>query len=251
MSGQYYIDGPVSLGTTATTTSINGNIVLTNTTTSAGDLVYANGSNIITRLGITNNGILIGGATAPSWLAAGTDGNVLTMVAGSPAWAAASTDASQYGFMVFKNANQTAIGSTPVVLATWDAAVYADPEYDSTSGAFVPATGIFTVPGLVGVKTRWNANVNVTLAQSINTNTAATDVHIVRLLLNATPIATVTVNPGPRNTYLSILTANINTNFEAKGTDTVTIDATCDNGGDITVFSGAGTTFGLVKISTV
>lgn len=245
---QYYIDGPVQVGTVSTITTIKGDVVFADTTTSAGDILYANGSNTLTRLAITNNGVMIGTATAPYWLPIGSNNQVLTVVSGSPAWAAPQADASQYGFMVFKNLVQGPI-TTAAVLSDWDAPTYTDPEYDSTGGDFVPSTGIFTVPGTTSDKTRWEVNVGVTFTQSSNNNNLSTDYHLARVLLNGSPIAQARIYPAPRNNNLSTLLAPIDVNFEAKGTDQVTVDIACNNGGNITVRNGSVTWFGLMKLA--
>jgi len=54
--------------------------------TTAGDIAYATGSADITRLPNTANGVLIGGASAPSWLSIGATGRRLGVSAGAPAW---------------------------------------------------------------------------------------------------------------------------------------------------------------------
>jgi hypothetical protein len=54
--------------------------------TTAGDLTYATGANALARLGITNGGVLKGGASAPSWIAPGAAGAILTISGGAPAW---------------------------------------------------------------------------------------------------------------------------------------------------------------------
>jgi len=248
---QYYIDGPVQVGTVATPTTISGNINLINTTTSAGDTLYANGSGFLTRLAITDNGVMVGTATAPSWLPPSIINNqVLTMVSGSPAWAAPQADASQYGFFVKKvTPDQTTTGTAESVLSGWNPGAYTDPEYDSTGGDFDPATGIFTIPGTSGDESMWNANVGVTITGSSNNNNAVTDAHVARILLNTTVIGSAKVSPYGRNGNLTSFHLPISINFKAKGTDQVTVDVACKNGGSLTVKFGVGTWLGIVKLA--
>lgn len=247
---QYYIDGPVQVGTVATTTTVRGNVTLSDTTTSAGDIVYANSSNILQRLAITNNGVMIGTPTAPVWLAPGTNNQVLTMVSGSPAWAAPQADASQYGFFVTKASPEiTTTGTSEAVIGNWKVGPYTSPEYDSTSGQFDPATGIFTIPGTTSDISLWNANVGVTFTQSSNNNNQVTDVHVARILLGTTVIGATRLFPAPRNNNLSTLHAVLNVNFRAKGTDQVTVDIACKNGGNVTVKLGDITWFGISKLA--
>ena len=65
----YVINGPVDLGDISTNTTIYGNIFLANTTTTNGDIVYADSFNELQRVAL------------------GTAGQVLTSVGGVPAWA--------------------------------------------------------------------------------------------------------------------------------------------------------------------
>ena len=247
---QYYIDGPVQLGTNLQNTNIRGNIILTDTTTTAGDIVYANGSNILQRLGITNNGVLIGQATSPVWLSPGANNLVLTMVTGSPAWASPQADASQYGFFVKKiTPDITTTGTSESVIGGWNPGAYTDPEYDSTLGAFAASTGLFTVPGLSSEESIWSANASITFTQSSNNNNTVTDVHIARILLNAVVIASTKVTPGPRNNNINTFNAQLYVNFKAKGTDVVSVDVACKNGGSITVKFGDVTSLGIVKLA--
>jgi len=54
--------------------------------TTVGDLVYASDSTNIARLANVANNILIGGASAPQWLAVGSAGQYVGVTAGAPAW---------------------------------------------------------------------------------------------------------------------------------------------------------------------
>jgi len=54
--------------------------------TTAGDIAYATSATVLARLALVQGGILIGGASAPEWLAIGSTGQYLGVTAGAPAW---------------------------------------------------------------------------------------------------------------------------------------------------------------------
>jgi trimeric autotransporter adhesin len=67
-------------------------------TTTTNQLLYSSGTNTVTGITAANNGVLISGTSGmPSWLAAGTSGQVMTMSSsGVPLWATASSSGSNY-----------------------------------------------------------------------------------------------------------------------------------------------------------
>jgi hypothetical protein len=70
----YFIDGPVTLGSTATSTSIKGNIKFVDGAPTTGDIVYTNGSGILTpiAIGSLNQVLAVGGSSIPGWVTQST-----------------------------------------------------------------------------------------------------------------------------------------------------------------------------------
>lgn len=66
----YPVSGPATIGTTSTITQLNGNVVLADTTTTAGDMIYADISNNMVRLAPGTAGQFLqtnGAGSSPTW----------------------------------------------------------------------------------------------------------------------------------------------------------------------------------------
>jgi len=79
--------------------------------TTAGDIAYATSATVLARLALVPNGVLIGGASAPSWLAIGSTGQYLGVTAGAPAWRSDSVP------LIFTAAGDLVYGSSAGVAA--------------------------------------------------------------------------------------------------------------------------------------
>lgn len=247
----YVIDGPVTLGTsgqtttiignislgaTGVTTSLSGNITMPDALTAAGQIPYR-GATFLQGLSAVDKGILTTSTTTPSWVAPGSNGQVLTMVAGSPAWSS-SGESGGYGFLARKTGTQAGISSATTV-TTWSTS--SNPEYDTTSGAFVGATGLYTVSD-TGYYT---INAAVQLTQSSNAGA-----HTMTIVSDPagvpTTLFTRTVQAAASNSQPTVLSICTNANLTAA---TVLAVQVSTSSGTITVAATPATWFGVVRNS--
>jgi hypothetical protein len=127
MSSAYPITGPTQIGTTTKNNTILGDVILSDITTSHGDILYADGSNKLARLAPGTNGQMLrtnGAGASPSWVSSAVSTNIT-------------------GFSARKSGTQGGITSTPIIITNWSTAT-TPPEYDNTGGEFNPVTGVFT-----------------------------------------------------------------------------------------------------------
>jgi len=151
----YRINGPTEIGDSPTAlNTIRGNVNLIDITTTWGDLVFADTSNNLTRL------------------APGTAGQILqTNGAGAdPSWVTSSASLAN-GFSARKTGTQTPI-TTQTTITTWSTA--SAPEYDTTGGDFVPATGVFTA----GAAGTYKVAVSVAYTQNNNDGNRILDLYL-------------------------------------------------------------------------
>ena len=213
----YIINGPVTIGDNARDSTINGNVILANTTTAPGDIVYAGPSaNILANLPI------------------GSTGQVLTVVSGAPAWTF-SGEASTYGFLGLMTATQTVVSGSPVVLTGWTTS--GDPAYDTTAGDFNSTTGVFTV----SASGHYQLNVEVSFLGSSNAGTRTLD-----LFNGTTAVLVRTIQPTGDNSITNVISICANMNLTA--TATYSVRLTTSNG-TMTVQSTPQTFFGISRLS--
>lgn len=220
MTTPYKIDGPVDIGDSGQNSSIYGNVFLPNV---GGDqnVLYTNSSNEV--LG----------------LAPGTEGQVLSIVGGSLAWAS-SAEASGFGFASY-DGTVSGINGTDKLLTTWSTSA---PGYDTTSGAFDSATGVFTVP--VGGTGYYLITGTVTYS-SVN----CVGQRVVTAMKNGTtPLRSSFSYAAPRSADLSSLTVTIVSSLAAGDTVGIYIKNTSGSSTTIanSVAAPAGTSFAIVRM---
>lgn len=143
----HYVDGPLVVGSSSSLTTIKGNITISDTTFTNGDMVYANSSNILARI------------------PPGPEGQVLTFGGGNiPGWGNPSTG---YGFSARKTGTQTPITSTPTIIRGWSTS---KPCYDASNGSFDAATGVFTSNASPSVNKLFFVSANISFRQSNNSS---------------------------------------------------------------------------------
>lgn len=220
MSG-YYIDGPAIIGTNAQSTTIHGDITVIDTTTSNGDMVYANSSNILTRIGI------------------GSPGQVLTVTTpGIPVW---SNPTAGYGFSVRKSGTQTSIGNTPTTIAGWSSIA---PGYDTTLGAFDTSTGKFTTPSVPSGNKIYLININVNFIQSNNSSSGD---HILGIYVAG--VLSFSKKASPNNTSTRTQNLCLSTTLIAGDLIDIDVRLSTDNGSTLTVNASPETSLSIVFLS--
>ena len=218
---RYYIDGPATLGTNAQSTTIRGDITAIDTTTSNGDMVYANSSNILTRIGI------------------GSQGQVLTVTApGIPVW---SNPTAGYGFSARKSGTQTSITSTPTIIAGWSTVA---PGYDTTLGDFNTTTGEFTTPSTPSGNKIYLININVNFIQSNNSSSGD---HILGIYIAG--VLSFSKKASPNNTSTRTQNMSLSTTLIAGDLIDIDVRLSTDNGSTLTVNASPETSFSLVFLS--
>lgn len=178
MSGTYEINGPTTVGDTGQLNTLLGDLRLTDITSDWGDLLYADATNYIVRLG------------------AGSSGQILTTngSGANPTWTTASGSVTGEGYGALKSGTQAGITGVAVVIDTWSTAT---PGFDNSSGDFTAADGTY-VPSSTGI---YMFNANVAYLQ--NSNKGA---RVLELVSGSTPLLTTVVQPTGNNSIQQKLT---------------------------------------------
>ena len=125
----YKVSGPTQIGDTGQLNDIQGDVRLSDITTTYGDIVYANGSNDLQRLAPSTADFVLttqAAGAAPVWK------DVNSIVTGSSLSPVVSA---------VKSGAQAGITTVATTIASWSTAA---PGFDDSGGAFNTATGVFT-----------------------------------------------------------------------------------------------------------
>ena len=156
----YHISGSTIIGGTEDLNEILGNMRLTDITAS-GDMIYAGPINNLVAMTPVANGVLTTSLTTPSWIAPGTDNDVLTMVLGTPVWAtSAPAPTSQYGYFYGLTAGvgqDPAPTDYPATIGVGTAVPFPQ-NGPATTGFTAITTDSFQLPNIATYKVSWKVH---------------------------------------------------------------------------------------------
>lgn len=214
----YIINGPTQIGDTGQLNEILGDLQLSDVCTATGDLIYSSNA----------AGLMVA-------LPIGTAGQILTVAGGVPTWAGASN--VEEGFSARKTGTQAVTG-TPADIAGWSTATA--PEFDTTGGDWVNASGLYTA-SLAGTV---NARAVVSLSNTRNNGERTLSLYWDD---GATPAnyVTVTVQPSANNAIPTVL--NLATSLTLAIGDALSLQISSTGAGTCNVLASPQTVFSITK----
>lgn len=250
MAETYVINGPTTIGDPGQLNQILGNVSLANITATAGDMVYADGINNLTRLTApVDTSVMLydnGTGAQPVWLARGNVGEVLTVTSTNViGWSNVSQEASSYGFSAIKGAPpQSLAGNVSFQAANvinWTTT--GQGLYDNTAGAFDATNGIFTIAAN-GI---YQLNAGLSIFNALNNGTRT-----MRFLRNNTNVlASKTWQPTGSTSIAQNMA--INDQFNLTLNDQISLQyfrsATVNANANLTIFNNEETYWGAYRLA--